>query len=528
MCRGTPCRACPRQQLLCSNSGVSPGIVNLTVTNNNNTKLKLVVPNNHPPPCDGTVTTTSSTTSTNTSTPNNSNNNHNHNNNSKNTNNKRRASFLTHSLATRTVSFVESQVEQLTSECNFLKQVSPNIDIVQLDRSEVFLGELLGEGGFSQVHSVATIHLHSHRDDSSDNTNYNYNAHQLQVRAKIQESANTGSSRYVLKHLRPDLCSSPSATQHQQQQQRFAFHAAAADLVLEAQFLSRMGHHPYIVKLRGWATGGTGCFGRGLHDAYFLLLDHLDETLTHRIIAWRQELEEKEEVSTVIIHRYDEKLDLAIQLACALEYLHENRIVYRDLKADNVGLINNGTTVQLFDFGLARELPPSRLDNTANTTTTTTTTSHHHPANELFQMSGVGTRRYCAPEVVLGEGYNLQVDVYSLTVVLYEMMSHTKAFGMMGPESHRVLVAEGGQRPAILPTWPSSLQTLFRCGWATQSQDRPTMKVYHQDLQKIKAEWKNKYSNRNRMMDKWLFHCSHHVLPNLLPRWCRDKESCCS
>jgi serine/threonine protein kinase len=509
MCRGTPCRACPR---LRTNSSASP--IKADVAN-----LAHVLARDHR--CDSTLSTSPSTPSSSSGSSS-----------TKNTtlNAKRRASFLARSLATRTVSFVESQVERLTCECNFIKHEQPNAQIAELDRSEVLLGELLGQGGFSQVHSVACIRL-----DNNDNSNeYDFNLQQLQVRALLQESANSGCARYVLKHLRPDLCSSPSI-QHRQQQ-RSAFHAAAADLVLEAQFLSRMGDHPNIIKLRGWAAGGTSCFGKGLHDAYFLLLDRLDETLTHRIIEWRKEQEVASAVAAsnlqnddddddqANIYRYAEKLDLTIQLGSALEYLHEKRIVYRDLKADNVGLINNGTTVQLFDFGLARELPPSRIGQAR--------TEKHHQESELFQMSGVGTRRYCAPEVVLGGGYNLQVDIYSMTIVLYEMMSHKKPFGVMGPESHRVLVAEGGQRPVILHAWPVSLQTLLRCGWAAKPQDRPTINDFCQDLQKLKDECcyeciseHQKTGEHSRNNDCDWCHCSLDVLPNLI-RNCSGREGC--
>jgi hypothetical protein len=67
-----------------------------------------------------------------------------------------------------------------------------------------------------------------------------------------------------------------------------------------------------------------------------LLLDRLDETLTHRIIKWRQEQDATTSLATsprndgddhANIYRYAEKLNLALHLAPALENLHDNRIV---------------------------------------------------------------------------------------------------------------------------------------------------------------------------------------------------------
>ncbi|KAL3907649.1 MAG: hypothetical protein SGILL_008785 [Bacillariaceae sp.] len=313
----------------------------------------------------------------------------------------------------------------------------------------------------------------------------NLGAEQLQVRKTLQGS--TDSSLYAIKHLRKDLF----ATSHEK---RSAFRSAAADLVLEAQFLSRIDH-PNIIKLRGWAVGGTTCFASGQHDSYFLVLDRLEMTLANRIEEWKREQGQPQDA----IHAMEEKLDILIQLASVLEYLHERRIVYRDLKVDNVGLTHDKSTVQLFDLGLARELPPC-CEN------------ENKSQDELFRMSGVGTRRYCAPEVVLGERYNLQVDVYSLTLVLYEMMLHTKPFEVMGPESHRVLVAEGGQRPPLPSSLPVELQDLMDSGWATMPSDRPIMKDFLQRLEKIQD---TELRKANAKSTSWL-RSPFLVLPELI------------
>jgi serine/threonine protein kinase len=103
-----------------------------------------------------------------------------------------------------------------------------------------------------------------------------------------------------------------------------------------------------------------------------------------------------------------EKLRVLNEIASALHYVHEQGIVFRDLKPENIGFM--GDSVQLFDFGLRRELP------TLDTTTP-------------YLMSGkVGTIRYMAPEVVVHQPYNVGADVYSWSMVAYEVLIGEKPY----------------------------------------------------------------------------------------------------
>ena len=81
-------------------------------------------------------------------------------------------------------------------------------------------------------------------------------------------------------------------------------------------------------------------------------------------------------------------------VARALRYLHDNDIIYRDLKPDNVGFDIRGD-VKLFDFGLTKELRPRDRIRT-----------------DEYRASGqTGSRRYMAPEVVLCKNYGLKADI---------------------------------------------------------------------------------------------------------------------
>jgi serine/threonine protein kinase len=327
---------------------------------------------------------------------------------------------------------VEAEIESLASTCKFLNS-PPRNNLLRLHRRDLQIGQLLGQGTFSQVYEITTS------DDEQDEQDEEHHHQPL-----------------VMKHLRKDLLS-----------KRTKFNQAAADLVLEAEFLARIDH-PNIIKLRGWSAEGIAGFGDGNHDGFFILMDRLDLTLTFQIQKWQEQQDSAiiKRRRGVVTH-YQQKLRYASQIASALQYLHERNIIYRDLKPDNIGLQND--SIVLFDFGLCRELPETK------------------DCNEAFQLSGVGTRRYMAPEVALGFGYNLKVDVYSFAMVLYELFTQIKPFDVYSKEMHKIFVCDQGMRPPLPKSWNKDLQTLFQEAWAQDAVQRPTIGEVCERLQDLTA-----------------------------------------
>lgn len=102
-------------------------------------------------------------------------------------------------------------------------------------------------------------------------------------------------------------------------------------------------------------------------------------------------------------------VDIAIQVADALDAAHSRRIIHRDIKPGNISLNERGQ-VKVLDFGLARRLPHAADGNDAT-----------HDLRQTQEGEVLGTPSYMSPEQALGKELDHRTDVFSLGVVLYEM-----------------------------------------------------------------------------------------------------------
>jgi serine/threonine protein kinase/tetratricopeptide (TPR) repeat protein len=126
----------------------------------------------------------------------------------------------------------------------------------------------------------------------------------------------------------------------------------------------------------------------------------------------------------------EEAVSIGIQIADALADAHTRQIVHRDIKPGNVMITGRGQ-VKVLDFGLARlgHDPDLASDSLAKTTA-----FEPGAASEMTKAGEIlGTVPYMSPEQTLGTGVDVRSDVFSLGVVLYEMLAGERPFAGRTP-----------------------------------------------------------------------------------------------
>jgi len=239
----------------------------------------------------------------------------------------------------------ETKVAEAVDKSSFIKENCTLYKLPKFSHEDFELDdEVLATGGFCQVRAI----------------------NKFLVPSDCLDRNSVEPRKYVIKHLAPKLVDKPKQLA-----------IGANDLVMEGFIMSSL-HHENILEVKGFASSGvSGYATTGRIDGFFLILPRLDKTLYKQLHEWRAALKhlrrkdeaklarssgssslssiteatasESEEtqdiagcsngskVDTKPFPFCVERIQTAVEIASAIGYCHEKRILYRDLKPANIG-----------------------------------------------------------------------------------------------------------------------------------------------------------------------------------------------
>jgi serine/threonine protein kinase/Tfp pilus assembly protein PilF len=175
-------------------------------------------------------------------------------------------------------------------------------------------------------------------------------------------------------------------------------------------------------------------------------------------------------------------LEIAVQVASALAAAHEAGVVHRDIKPENIMLRPDGY-VKVLDFGIAK-LTEQRLVSDEETHETTA-------ALQTRQGLVLGTAHYMSPEQARGQKVGARSDIWSLGVVIYEMIAGIPPFRGETPSDciASILTTEPPPLSGVLPDVSLKLESILQKALRKNSDERyQTIKEMLAGLRNLKGE----------------------------------------
>ncbi|KAH9115853.1 hypothetical protein AeMF1_010134 [Aphanomyces euteiches] len=145
---------------------------------------------------------------------------------------------------------------------------------------------------------------------------------------------------------------------------------------------------------------------------------------------------------------WQKRLQMIMDVARGLQFLHSFNIVHRDLKSLNL-LITDEGRVKLADFGIAKV------------------------AQDEFMTRCCGTYQWMAPEVIVSQTYSVSADIYSFGVVMWEICEASVPFADTPAALVAMAVIQENKRPTISPNIPTPLKDLISRCWDREANLRP-------------------------------------------------------
>jgi serine/threonine protein kinase len=215
---------------------------------------------------------------------------------------------------------------------------------------------------------------------------------------------------------------------------------------LEARAAARLTH-PHVLTVHDIVISG---------DRQFIVMEYLEGKTLRQVLADR-------------VFSPEELLSIAPMISEALDYAHSQGIIHRDIKPDNIFVLESGN-IKVADFGIAKMLKVSDSTHT-----------------DVI----MGTPNYIAPELVKGMAYDYRVDIFSLGVSLYELLTGIRPFD--ADNDYAIIYKVANEEPIPLDELrddlPSDLvRVIHRSLEKSPILRYPSMKELKEDLMKARAE----------------------------------------
>jgi len=395
-----------------------------------------------------------------------------------------------------------------------------------IERGDVRIGSCLGKGSFSKVYKIKNktrldilLSSFSSSTPSTNTTKKNISTLSPPIKKNVGDSSSLFSALSSLVSL-PSNNNTTNKKCNNKIKKKYALKVlrnkimrkeekyildAKLDMKKEIQALS-VFKHENINNIYGYG------FCSSPDNIPFLIIEQIESTLHERMEDWQyfhdnylhynsyhanggfgvsiylnvddnNDRDKNEYHSSLLVK---EKISIALQIMNAIQYMHDCGFVYRDLKPQNTGLMhstdaNRATKVKLFDFGTCRKLPndDSKCEN--------------KDEDEYYKMTIVGSPRYMAPELHGYRKYNEKVDIYSWSILFYEILTLRKAYPTYSPKEYYKKIYKCNQRPKFFDhninatsydlSVPEEIQKILQHSWKGDVSKRYSSKDALEKLQ---------------------------------------------
>jgi len=219
--------------------------------------------------------------------------------------------------------------------------------------------------------------------------------------------------------------------------------------------------HPHIVTVHDILM---------VDDRQFIVMEYLEGKTLRQILNER-------------IFSPEELLSIAPMMSEALSYAHDRGVIHRDIKPDNIFVLESGN-IKVADFGIAKMLKVSDKSHTGVI---------------------MGTPNYISPELVKGIPYDHRVDIFSLGVTMYELLTARRPFD--AENDYAIIYKIGSEDPLplneIRPDIPEGLVRIIHHALQKDPGARyPDMKGLREDLMNVRANLGMSTVRKERPFDK--------------------------